>query len=60
MKLNAGDKIIGTGNHNKDIVRKIIAVRKTGYDWKYPDIDEVFISENSNDPFFEWNWEKQG
>lgn len=57
MKLSVGDKIIGTQSHNMGIIREILKVRKTGYTWKYPDIDEHFISENSNDPFFEWGWE---
>ena len=58
QELNKGDLIIGTQNHNRGIVRKIVEKRKSGYDWKYPEIDEIFMSENSNDPYFECGWEK--
>lgn len=37
-----------------DMRRQITEVRKTGYTWIYPDTpDKDFLSENSNDPFFE-------
>lgn len=52
-----GNKIIGFGDHNKNIIKEIIDVRKTGYSWKYEDLDRVFMSENSNDPLFEHCWE---
>lgn len=51
-----GSKIVGFGEHNKNIVKEIIEVRKTGYSWKYEDSDRVFMSENSNDPLFEQCW----
>jgi hypothetical protein len=58
MKLNIGDIIKGIMSHNDKVTRQITEVRKTGYTWKYPDIDDRdFWSENSNDPFFEWGWE---
>lgn len=61
MSLNrkvwqAGDIITNA----KRIRRQIVAVRATGYTWRYPDIPgETFLSENSTDPFFEWGWEKE-
>lgn len=64
MKWKVGDQIICAG-----VVREIVAVRPTGYDWKYPSMGDVckngqrnlFLSENSNDPFFELlAWELYG
>ncbi len=57
MKLSVGDKIYGQQHHNKGIIREIVDVRDTGYTWKYPDHDDTYWSENSNDPFFEFGWE---
>jgi hypothetical protein len=52
LKLNVGDRIVSLG-----IVREITAVRETGYTWRYPDKpDKDFLSENSNDPFFDLGW----
>lgn len=42
------------------IIRRILEVRPTGYEWEYPEMPgKTFMSENSNDPFFVW-WKKQG
>lgn len=54
MKLKVGDRVVW--NPDKDVIREIVEVRDTGYSWKYPDIDKTFLSENSNDPFFEMHW----
>jgi len=56
MKLNIRDIIIGYQNHNMKIEKEIIAVRNTGYTWKYIDSDKKFRSENSSDPFFDLGW----
>jgi len=56
MKLKVGSIIIGIGSHNRDIVREIVEVRKTGYTWKYENSVNDYWSENSNDPFFEFDW----
>lgn len=59
MKLQEGDVIRGRASHNKGIIRKITEVRATGYTWIYLDIPEMdFISENSNDPYFDLGWER--
>lgn len=58
MILKVGDCIRSTDTE-RIVVREILKVRKTGYQWRYPEIPEkTFMSENSNDPFFEWGWEK--
>jgi hypothetical protein len=52
-----GTVIFKIGANGEEIRREIIAVRPTGYTWRYPDIpDQTFDSENSNDPLFEWDW----
>lgn len=39
--------------HFPGIIKEITAVRKTGYTWKYHDLDgQDFWSENSSDPHF--------
>lgn len=61
MKLKVGDKIMF--DKNPDVIREIVEVRTTGYTWRYPgsepvDLSNTWISENSNDPFFDGLWEK--
>lgn len=54
MKLEVNDII-----RLRDVSRKIVDVRDTGYTWIYPDVPEKqFDSENSNNPFFDLEeWE---
>lgn len=60
MILNPGDQIVS----DQGTVREIVNVRPSGYGWKYPEWGEkcpngqtnYFISENSNNPFFDWVW----
>jgi len=62
MKLKVGDKVMW--DNNPDVIREIIEVRPTGYTWRYPGdepatLENTWISENSNDPFFDWPlWSK--
>lgn len=50
IKFKKGDVIISEG-----IEREIVKVYKKDYSWKYPNIDEIFYSENSCDPMLkEW------
>jgi hypothetical protein len=46
------------------VFREILAVRETGYSWRYPDLPDVssvFLSENSNDPsLYHWKRAAQG
>ena len=51
QRFKVGDVIV-----SGEIKRKITEVRETGYTWIYPESEsgEDFLSENSNDPFFEW------
>jgi len=58
MDLVKGDIIIGAEHHNLDIKKEILKKRKTGYDWKYPDVNCTYMSDPSNDPYFEWGWKK--
>lgn len=53
MKLKVGDRVEGWG-----VVRRITAVRPTGYSWVYDPDDwgREFMSENSSDPFFDRGW----
>lgn len=56
-ELIVGDIIVGIQKHNSDVLRKIVGVRKTGYDWHYLfDEKEIFVSENSSDPHFFHGW----
>lgn len=59
MELKKGDEIIGVGDHNYGVIKIVTEVRENGYSWFYSDLDEenVFVSENSCDPFFDLNWE---
>jgi hypothetical protein len=47
-----GDLIRCKLKGQEHVVREIVRVRETGYEWKYPNIDKTFMSENSNDPMF--------
>jgi hypothetical protein len=57
-----GDIIARTGFES--VKREITEVRKTGYEWKYPDMGKVtnagdpnsFMSENGTDPFLQHGW----
>lgn len=62
MVLKPGDWVQWQGG----AIREIVDVRRSGYGWRYPEIEgqppaqgeNYFISENSNDPFFEHGWKK--
>lgn len=64
MMLEPGDVIIGYGSHNDGVVREIIEARPSGYTWTYPQLPgedrpaETYLSENSNDPYFEAQWRR--
>lgn len=46
-----GDLIVSRQN----VVRRILEVRPTGYEWEYPEMPGVtYSSEASNDPDFFW------
>lgn len=61
-KYKVGDIIFCYDRDGFGVRHLITKVRKTGYTWKYPDIpDQDFLSENSNDPLFQWsNWIVEG
>lgn len=51
MKFKENDLI-----EHQGIIKQIVKAYKNYYLWKYPEIDEVFDSRNSND--FEFYWWK--
>lgn len=60
QRFAVGDLVKCLRPHAQGIVREILAVRRTGYTWRYPEVpDKDFWSENSNDPFLELGWVKQ-
>lgn len=54
--IRVGDVILPRSRVS--FARIITEVRDTGYSWRYVDRteDHDFVSENSNDPFFELGW----
>lgn len=55
--IKVGDYVLGTVPGNLGVIRRITEVRDSGYTWVYlHGLGEDFISENSNDPFFEHGW----
>jgi hypothetical protein len=50
-KFRVGDRIVNTAG----VVREILAVRETGYSWRYPNsAGSEFTTENTDDPLCEW------
>lgn len=59
-RWSAGD-LIFLATLRGDLVREIVAVRETGYAWRFPAGNgRVFDSENSNDPYLRHRWKKIG
>ena len=66
LRLKPQTETHSTPNGPYQMVRReIVEVRDSGYSWKYPELgektpaggDNLFLSEESNDPFMEMEWE---
>lgn len=57
MKFKTGDIVVGTEAHTRGVKREIVAVRATGYTWRYPGITSMeFETDSLYDPFL-GKWE---